>query len=309
MSNINTDRVSIEFKEDMDRDFFLRHNTSMLLDDLKVSRYNFRDDSVDLSIDSKIEDIVNIIDEKFPDYNFNSWRIDLTNTILDFFDVISDELVKNGICVFEKVCNSDDGVFNSLSIVNGKKEIKRKLIVQQIPKNISIKNNINKSVSIPIDKCFVLEFPKTICTKKQYIRILDNVKNIDSKDPVLTVINSTDLSRTQGYDVWDHRKKLDLILWQMTKKISWHHRQHYSSKELFSNYYMTLKNLKFYKTKLILVEHIFNFIKHVIENIFEETTFNFKLKKSLEDIDLIIDDFKKGNFTHQQYMGVISDYF
>ncbi len=84
---------------------------------------------------------------------------------------------------------------------------------------------------------------------------------IDGKDPMLSILNPSSLSKVNGYDAKKHRYILDLTLRQLTKKLSWHHREQFSSRDKFSDYYSTLRSLKFRRTKIILLNLFFDFIK------------------------------------------------
>ena len=262
---IETDRISQNIR-DQRAQYNNGHNLSMFLDDLSYSRYDIKDNTVNISVTSPNDALlVSALNEKFP--NSDRWRNNLNESILNFFAMISSELIYTGVCAFEKICIKDSSEFIALKLISGKLEFKKDKIIQYVTDES--RNNIQ--VFIPIEKCFIIEFPDEICSTKEYLKILDEMLVIDNKNPMFSILNPSALNKISGYNPMEHNKKLDLILWGITKKISWHHRSQFSKKELFSPYYLTLRDLKFKKTKLILMNHIFKFIEEMIENIFSDT--------------------------------------
>lgn len=126
---------------------------------------------------------------------------------------------------------------------------------------------------------------------------------------MLSILNNhSDLNKINGYDAFTHNNYLELIVWKLTKTISWHHRSQFSQKEIFSSYYTTLRDLKFKKTKLLLMYHIFKFMENMIEETFENVKLKICYIKSIEEINLLINNFEKGNFSIKDYEQAITDY-
>lgn len=285
------------------------HNISMLLDDLSFSKYDLKDELITVSVNPDIENqLEKSIRETFP-ISKDSWNTNLSDSLFDFFSLISSKIVHEGFCVFEKVTIIDETQSDLvyLKLINGDLEIKKTKIIQNISKEQAERIGCKTKITIEKEKCFIIDFPDKICSRKSYLKILKEIKKIDAKDPMFSILNPTPLNGINGYDTLTHRRYLDLVLWNLTKKISWHHRSQFSQKEIFSNYYLTLRDLKFKRTKLIFMNHIFRFIERVIEELFQETI-TIIYFKDISDIDQLISDFMSGNFTNKDYLKAISDY-
>ncbi|WP_422104486.1 hypothetical protein [Winogradskyella sp.] len=292
-------------------DNFLRHNTFMFIEDLSISKYSIKDEYLSISLETNLEEeITNFLANNVTTFRFrnNYWsrRSNFNDELLELIETISNQLINKGFCVFEKVYEREKLV--RLKVVMGEYKIKRNNIIQIIPDDVAAKIKSNTKVFIPKEKCFVLEFPKRLCSSKEYLNILKKMVEIDGKDPMLSILNPSNLSKVSGYDAMKHRYKLDLTLRQLTKKLSWHHREQFSSRDKFSDYYSTLRSLKFRRTKIILLNHIFDFIELIIEEIFDKTTLDISYNKTLEDIDKIIKDYEKGIFTNDLHLKIIKEF-
>ncbi|MHA7843014.1 MAG: hypothetical protein ACX93I_06815 [Winogradskyella sp.] len=310
MGRIKDGQLSLDYDVPRNENF-LRHNTSMFIQDLSISKYSIKNEYLSLSLITEVEeDITNFLVNNITTFRYrnNYWsrRSNFSDEILELIETISNQLINKGFCVFEKIY--DEGKLARLKVVVGEYKIKRNNIIQIIPNDIASKIKSNTRVFIPKEKCFILEFPKRLCSSKDYLYILKKMAEIDAKYPMFSILNPSNLSKVNGYDAMKHRYKLDLALRQLTKKISWHHRAQFSSRDKFSNYYSTLKSLKFRRTKIILLNHIFDFIKSIIEEIFDGTTLDISYTKSLDEINKIIKDYEKGIFTNDQHLKIIKEF-
>lgn len=310
MEKNNTDQISLDYDKQQRSDFLLRHNSSMFMEDISFSRYKIKEKFLSISLESKKQDeVIDFLSNKITTFRYrNHWggRLNLNDAVLDLLETISGKLVHNGNCVIEKIY--EGGNLSRLKVVRGDVIIKRKNVIQIIPADIAKKMNYKTKVFIPKSKCFILQFPEEICSSKDFKYILEQMLKIDSKDPMFSIMNPSNLSKIKGYDAMKHRDKLDIILRKLTRKISWHHREQFSSRDKFSSYYSTLRSLKFRKTKVIMLNHLFNFIKLIVEDSFTDTKLNITYSKTLEDIDNIISDYKKGKFSHDLHMQIIQEY-
>lgn len=310
MEKNKTDQISLDF--DIPRnDFFLRHNSSMFIEDLSFSKYSIKKKFLTVSLESENQDeIIDFLSNKITTFRYrNHWgnKLNLNDAILELLETISNKLTNYGNCVIEKI--SEDGNLCRLKVIRGEVIIKRKNIIQIVPLDIAKEMNCKTKISIPKNKCFILEFPKEVCSSKEYKYILEQMVKIDSKDPMFSIMNPSSLSKAKGYDAMKHREKLDIILRRFTRKISWHHREQFSSRDKFSNYYSTLRSLKFRKTRIILLNHILGFIKLIVENSFtDDTKLNIAYSKTINDIDTIINDYENGKFSHELHMKIITEY-
>lgn len=303
-----TNQISIEFRYPYDYHYkeasYFHH--SMLMQDLSFNTFQHRKGLIIFSLEANdsnttLDEITNIFK-----LNPDTWRGKATDVVLiELFLLIANKLIKDGICCFEKNSSIANNTLTSVKLIDGDTKRKWNFIKQSLPKDIE-----KKSVKIPIDKCFILEFPHELCTTKQYSSVIKNIKEIDSKDsPMLSILsNHSKLNKIKGYDAIAHNEYIELITWQLTKDISWHHRSQFSQKEIFSSYYLTLRDLKFKKTKLLLMYHVFKFMENMIEEIFNDVKLKINYIKNIEDINLLIDNFEKGNFTHEDYVQAIKDY-
>ncbi|MFK7833468.1 MAG: hypothetical protein AB8B52_09330 [Winogradskyella sp.] len=310
MGKIKEGQLSLDY-ESPRSDFLLKFNSSMFIQDLSISKYSIKDEYLSISLESKKEEeISEFLANKVTTFQYRNqyWMnsSNLEDEILQLIETISNQLTNKGHCVFEKVY--DEGKLSRLKIVTGEVEVKMNNVVQIIPDEIALKNESKSRISIPKEKCFIIDFPKSICSRKEYLNILKKMHEIDSKNPIHSILNPTSLNKANGYDMMKHRDKLDIILKRSTKNISWHHREQFSSKEKFSSYYSTLRSLKFRRTKIILLNHIFDFIKLIIENVFDETSLKISYSKTLDEIDNIILDYEKGKFTREQNLKIIKEF-
>ncbi len=305
-----TDQISLDFETQQKSDFLLGRNSSMFMEDISFRRYSIKEKFLLISLESKTPDeVIDFLSNKITTFRHrNNWRnrLNLNDAVLELLETISGKLVHNGNCIIEKIY--EDGNLVCLKVVRGEVIIKRKNVIQLVPANIAKEINSKTKVFIPRTKCFVLEFPEEICSSKDFKYILQQMVEIDSRDPMYSIMNPSDLSKTNGYDAVAHRDKLDIVLRKLTRKISWHHREQFSSVDKFSNYYSTLRALKFKKTRVIMLNHLFKFLKLIVENSFTDTTLNITYSKTIEDIDNIISDYQEGEFSHEVHMQIIQEY-
>lgn len=302
-----TNQISIEFRYPYDYHYkearYFHH--SMLMQDLSFDTFQHKKGLITFTLEAQdsnavLDEIINVF-ELHPD----TWQGISTEVVLiELFLLIANKLIRNGICCFEKNSSITSNALINIKLIDGNIKRKRNFIKQSLPKDIE-----KKSVKIPIDKCFILEFPKQLCTTKQYSSVIKSIKEIDSKDsPMLSILNPSKLSKIKGYDNIAHHNYIELITWGLTKDISWHHRRQFSQKEIFSTYYLTLRDLKFKKTKILLMYHIFKFMENMIEEVFNDVKLKINYIKNIEDINLLIDNFEKGNFSHEDYIKASRDY-
>lgn len=298
------DQISIDFQYPYQyhRETFFNYN--MLIDDLCFSKYGYNRDEISFNLES--DNPSTDLEDIFAKFEFprDSWgRINANSEILEFFVSISNALICDGICCFERISSLKDNKVERIRMIKGDLRKKKKCIVQHLPKELG-----NKRVKIPLNKCYVLEFPNEICSTNEYLKTMEKIKKIDSKDPVLSILNPSHLSKVKGYDPFEHKNYLELILWKLSKKISWHHRSYASHKEFFSNYYTSLRDLNFKKNKLILMNHVFRFMEKMIDEEMKGVKSSITFTKSLDDIELLIMNFKTGNIKSDDYLQAIRDY-
>lgn len=303
-------QISLDFDTPRS-DYIHRHNSSMFMEDLSMSRYRIKEDFLSISLESENQDeIADFLSNQVTTFNYrNRWgnRLNLNEELLELLETISDKLVNEGNCVIEKIFD-ENGSLTRLKVIRGEVKIRSEKVIQVIPKNIAKELKSKTKISIPKSKCFILEFPEEICSIKDYKNILEQMLKIDSKDPLFSVLNPSNLSKAKGYDAMKHRENLDIILRRLTRKISWHHREQFSSGDKFSYYYSILRSLKFKRTKLQMLNHIFKFIEQIVNELFPEANLKIAYEKTISDIDKIIENYKNGEFPHELHMQIIREY-
>lgn len=302
MEKIKTDKISLEVNSSYDSS----HNLTMFIEDLKFSKYRVKDGKLNIEVKYDVNktsesDIIERVRSLF-NIHKGFWRNELNEVLLTVIENIWYEVISEGYCVLERVKDFDNGE-EVLLIINEINDIGKKNILQ---KYYSLEGG-KKYVKIPLNKCYFLKFPEEICNYKQYRKILSEIKNIDKKDPMFSVLNPTGLKNIKGYDYIEHKKKLNEILFSITKDISWDFRSRFSSE--FSDYYIMRRNLLFKKNKLILFNHVTNFVKGIVEKSFQELEVNFKFHKSILDIDNQVQRLENGNYSQKEFTNTLMECF
>lgn len=307
MEKNKTDQISIEYNMSHDVSYS-RINSSMFLEDIAISRYRIKKEYLSTSLHCENpEEVIDFFSKRIFRFR-NRWgdRLNLEDSVLDLIEFVSSRIAYTGYCIFEIIKEGNN--LTGLKFIPGDIEVKKNEVVQIIPNDMAKKLNCKTKISIPRTKCFLIEFPKTICSSKKYKKILTKMAEIDDKDPMFSILSPSNLSKIDGYDPIKHRKQLDLILRRITSDTSWHHREHFSSRDIFSNYYTILRSLKFKRTKLILLKHISDFVESMMENIFDRPILKIQYDKTIEDIEEIIENYENGKFSHELHMKLISEY-
>lgn len=307
MEKIKTDQISIEFQSD-NNNHFSKPKSFMFIEDVGISKYRIKNTylSTDLACENP-EKVINFLSKNILIFHrANQWggTLNLKESILDIIETISSRLAIKGYCVFEKITSTDGRL--TLKIIQGDVIVRNKKVIQIIPKDNTQKLS-NKSI-IPKSKCFIIEFPNKICSSKQYRKLLTQIGKIDLKNPLHSALNPTKLSSLPGYNTIVHHEKLELYLKRLTRKISWHHRENFSPSDNFSNYYSTLRSLKFIRTKIILLNHISDFVESIVADIFGNSILKIHYLKTLNEIELIIKNYEDGEFTRDLHLQIIQEF-
>ena len=307
---METDRISQENFAHGENSGLGSLNYSMLIEDFAISRYRLKDNKLSIKLTGvKAEeikmDLSNLL--RFDQYGLDMHSEKFEQIIMYTIESTSNHIVNNGHCIFEKIYKKskrENKRLVSLRPISGKTLISRKYVTQIFT------NEDNKIIKlkIPITKCYIVEFPIIICSEKKYLNTLKRIKGIDKRNPLKSIFD-TNFDSKSSYDVWEHRRVLDLKLWEITKDISWHHRSQYSNKEMFSNYFLSLVDMEFKRNKILLLEHILKFIESIINDLFKNIEVNISYQKNHTDIEKEIEDFKRGNFNQDRYIKIIKDYF
>lgn len=298
------DRISLEnfFSENEVMDFFSNHNLTMLFDDLKFSRYRLKDGKLSINIifdSGKIQEEF-IIDKLRNIFNIHKsfWREELNEIILTAIENIWQNFISDGYIVFEKVKDFESNKIE-LHKIEGIFSFDKNYIIQKAV----LDNKKIIKIKIPNEKCYILKFPDEICNYKDYRKMLKEIANIGKKEPMFSVLSRTKLNQSEGYDYIEHKKKLDEILYRITKKISWDFRDRYSKE--FSNYYMMRRNLIFNKNKVIILNHIINFLSAILLELIPEVKFKFDYAIKISNFEEEIKKLEEGNYSTKEFTNLI----
>lgn len=121
-------------------------------------------------------------------------------------------------------------------------------------------------IDIPIEKCFVIEFPKSLGGKEKYLQFLKDYRELAKLSPMMNFFNNL-LQGQANYDIKEHQRIHDIEVWKKTKLFSWHHRS--SGDEKISGYYHIYRHLLFWKNKIKLRGYIVEELSKIISTISE----------------------------------------
>src|SRR5690606_20066345 len=144
-------------------------------------------------------------------------------------------------------------------------KIKKDTITQIIPDGVAQELGKNK-IDIPIEKCFVIEFPKSLGGKEKYLQFLKDFRELAKLSPMMNFINNP-LQGQANYDIKEHQRLHDIELWKKTKLYSWHHRS--SGDEKISGYYHIYRHLLFRKNKIKLRDYIVEELCKIVSTLSE----------------------------------------
>lgn len=238
-------------------------------------------DAVSCKLEPDNKEIMNLLYEFLPSYRQN-YRSGFKDIILGTIDYIAHQLVRRGFLVFELVKNKDlnEREYYKLESVYGKEiKITNNTITQIIPDDAIPKLGKNR-ILIPIEKCFVIEFPKLLGGKEKYIQFLKEFRELSNQSPMMNYFNNS-LQGQMGYNLNEHQRLHDIELWKTTKTYNWHHRE--SSGEKFSGFYHIYRHLLFRKNKIILRDFVIEELCKIIST-FSKKVIGQKISLKIEGL-------------------------
>jgi hypothetical protein len=275
-----SDKISIRYYKKRGEELW--HNTSMLIEDLHqgiipLSGAKFEEIVCSLNPD-KTEFSKNLC-ELLPTYRSHSYS-SFKEIVIETIEYFANALLNQGYIALELVTYEDINgkVYYKLEPFFGEKiKIQRKKIIQIISEEQAKELNISKSIIIPSDKCFIIDFPKSLGGRIEYLKFIEDFRVFDNQAPMLNFANNP-LIGQKNYEINEHQKLHDLELWKKSRKFNWNHRGH---NKLFSGYYSTYRNLNFAKSKIILrdyiIEHLKSITLSVSERVAEKTDSKLKV--------------------------------
>ncbi|WP_124980458.1 hypothetical protein [Nonlabens xiamenensis] len=293
-----TNRLSIRYHTNTHDE--REHNSWMFMDDFSqniVPVYGSKHEIVQCTLEPVNADFQERLSELLPSYK-HRYNEDFNDIILGTIQFIAQHLVHHGYLVLEFVTQKDinEDVIYKLETVFGKEvKIKGDNVIQVIHADAAEHLKITAPVVIPIAKCFVIDFPKSLGGKEKYLKFLEEFKELGQQSPMMSYFRNP-LTGYAGYDMTEHQRLHDLELWRKSKVYNWHHRE--SSGKLFSGYYHIYRHLQFRKSKIELRNYVVEQLKEIISKLSEKFGDKTELKIegliSSERIDETLEQWKSG---------------
>lgn len=245
-------------------------NSHMFIEDFGrnvVPIYGSKSEAVTCKLVPDNKEFMKSLYELLPSHR-QHYRPSFNNIILETIEYIAQHLVNRGYLVLELVKYKDvnDREFYKLETVYGKNiKFKKDTITQIIPDDVAQELRKNK-IDIPLEKCFVIEFPKSLGGKEKYLKFLKEFKELAEQSPMMNFFNNP-LQGQAGYNLTEHQRLHDIELWKITKLYSWHHRS--SGEEKISGYYHIYRHLLFRKNKIKLRDYVVEELCKIISTLSE----------------------------------------
>jgi hypothetical protein len=242
-------------------------------------------------------DILTFLYELLPSHR-QHYRPSLTDSVLNSIEYIAQLIVDQGIIVFElvKYMDNNEKEIYKLEPIHGShiKTCKDK-VIQILPVDAANENGRN-GIEIPLFKCFVFEFPKSLGGKEKYLKFLKEFREISTQSPTINFLNNP-LQEQLEYNFSIHLKLFEIELRKASKAFSWPHRE--AGGENFSGYYNIYRHLLFRKNKIKLRNYIIDELCKIISNL-SESIHGQKVELKIEglltmdEIETILENWKTG---------------
>jgi len=232
-------------------------NSHMFIEDFGrniVPVYGSKSEVVMCKLVPDSKDALKSLYELLPSHR-EHYRPSFNDIILETIEYIAQHLVNSGFLVLELVKYKDlnEREFYKLELIYGKEiRIKKDTITQIIHDDVAKELGTNK-IDIPVEKCFVIEFPKSLGGKEKYLEFLKDFRELANLSPMMNFFNNP-LQMQANYNINEHQRLYDIELWKKTKLYSWHHRSNGDGK--ISGYYHIYRHLLFRKNKIKLRDYI-----------------------------------------------------
>lgn len=310
MMTSGTDRVSIELRpSNLDSN---EHYSWMFKEDFVngcVPIIQFSQKNFDCRLIPKNPDFQLVLSQAFPS-NYHSYRgEDLNEIIQSIIRYIAYNLVNYGCIVLELIEVKDfkDEISYKFVPVYGEVvKVKRKKIIQIIPALLAKELEISRTVEIPKEKCFVIEFPEILGGKKEYLKFLSEFEDLGRQSPMMNYRNDP-LANNSNYDLLEHQKMHKIELWSKSKKFNWNHRGNEDS--LFSSYYYVYRYLNFKKAKFQLRDYIIDQTKELVVFLSKKLDYNLELTVEglipIKEIDERLEEWNSGQINRSTFNDIL----
>lgn len=277
-----TNRISLRYHSNTYDENEL--DSHMFIEDLGqnvVPIYGSKLEAVTCRLEPDNKEIMKSLYELLPSHR-QHYRSSFNEIILETIEYIAQHLVNRGFLVLELVKHIDvnESEFYKLETVYGKDiKIKKGILTQIIPDEVAQELGKNE-IDIPLNKCIVIEFPKSLGGKEKYLQFLKNFRELTKQSPMMNFFNNP-LQGQTGYNLTEHQKLHDIELWKITKKYNWHHRE--SGGEKFSGFYHIYRHLLFRKNKIKLRDYVVEELQKIISTL-SELIFEQKSELKIEGL-------------------------
>jgi hypothetical protein len=256
----------------------------MLIEDFGrnvVPIYGSKSEVVTCELDPDNKEIIKSLYELLPSHR-QHYRPSFNEIILETIEYITQHIVNRGFLVLELVKYKDvnEREFYKLETVYGEDiKIKRDIITQIIPDDVAQELGKNK-IEIPLEKCFVIEFPKSLGGKEKYLQFLKEFRELAKQSPMMNFLNNP-LQGKAGYNLTEHQRLHDIELWKKTKTYNWHHRE--SGGEKISGFYHIYRHLLFRINKIKLRDYVVEELCKIVSTL-SETVLGQKAELKIEGL-------------------------
>ncbi len=277
-----TDKISIKYhtnKYDTPE-----HYSHMFIEDFGrnvVPIYGSKSEVVTCKLEPDNKEFMKSLYELLPSHR-QHYRPSFNDIILDTIEYIAQHLVDRGFLALELVKYKDvnEREFYKLETIYGKDiKLKKDTITQIIPDEVAQELGKNK-IDIPLEKCFVIDFPKSLGGKEKYLQFLKEFRELAKLSPMMNYLNNP-LQGQAGYNLTEHQRLHDMELWKITKTYNWHHRE--SGSEKISGFYHIYRHLLFRKNKIKLRDYVVEELCKIVST-FSETVLGQKAELKIEGL-------------------------
>jgi hypothetical protein len=291
----NTDRIHVRYYSSRLDEY--ESNSHMFIEDFGnnvVPSYGLKSEGINCILEPDNNDILTMLYELLPSHR-QHYRPSLTDAVLNSIEYIAQLIVDQGIIVFKliKYKDGNEKEIYKLEPIHGNHiKISKDKVIQILPVNATNENGIE----IPLFKCFVFEFPKSLGGKEKYLKFLKEFREISTQSPTINFVNNP-LQEQLEYNFSEHLKLFEIELRKASKAFNWPHRE--AGGENFSGYYNIYRHLLFRKNKIKLRDYIIDELCKIISNL-SESIHGQKVELKIEglltidEIETVIENWETG---------------
>ncbi len=246
------------------------HYSHMFIEDFGrnvVTIYGSKLEAVTCRLEPNNKEIMKSLYELLP-FHRQHYCPSFNDIILKTIEYIAQHIVNRGYLALEIVKYKDVNKreFYKLETIYSKDiKIKKDILTQIIPDDATLELGKNK-IDIPLKKCIVIEFPKSLGGKEKYLQFLKDFRELAKQSPMMNFLNNP-LQGQAGYNLTEHQRLHEIELWKITKTFNWHHRE--SGSEKISGFYHIYRHLLFRKNKIKLRDYVIEELQKIISTLSE----------------------------------------